>query len=52
MCAFSISNFLTLIFSELLEVPTERIEAICDELAAGYANEQRGFVSLTFKTTF
>ena len=32
------------LLAELLEVPTERVEAICDELAAGYANEQRGFV--------
>lgn len=32
------------LLAELLEVPTERIEAICDELAAGYANEERGFV--------
>jgi segregation and condensation protein B len=32
------------LLAELLEVPTERIEAICDELAAGYANESRGFL--------
>ena len=32
------------LLAELLEVPTERVEAICDELAARYANEQRGFV--------
>jgi segregation and condensation protein B len=29
---------------ELLELPIERVEAICDELAAGYAREDRGFV--------
>ncbi|HEY1634793.1 MAG TPA: SMC-Scp complex subunit ScpB [Acidimicrobiales bacterium] len=29
---------------ELLEIPIERVEAICDELAAGYAREDRGFV--------
>jgi segregation and condensation protein B len=32
------------LLAELLEVPTERVEAICDELAAGYASEERGFV--------
>jgi segregation and condensation protein B len=32
------------LLAELLEVPTERVEAICDELAEGYAREERGFV--------
>ena len=32
------------LLAELLEVPTDRVEAICDELAAGYAREDRGFV--------
>jgi segregation and condensation protein B len=32
------------LLAELLEVPTERVEAICDELADGYAGEERGFV--------
>jgi len=32
------------ILAELLEISTERVEAICDELAAGYAREERGFV--------
>ena len=32
------------LLAELLEVPTERVEAICDELAAGYASDERGFV--------
>jgi segregation and condensation protein B len=32
------------LLAELLEVPTERVEAICDELADGYARDDRGFV--------
>ena len=32
------------LLAELLEVPTDRVEAICDEMAAGYAREDRGFV--------
>jgi segregation and condensation protein B len=32
------------LLAELLEVPTERVEAICAELADGYAREERGFV--------
>jgi segregation and condensation protein B len=32
------------LLAELLEVPTERVEAICDELADGYARDGRGFV--------
>ncbi len=32
------------LLAELLEVPTERVEAICHELADGYASEERGFV--------
>ncbi|HEX4540403.1 MAG TPA: SMC-Scp complex subunit ScpB [Acidimicrobiales bacterium] len=32
------------LLAELLEVPVERVEAICDELADGYAREERGFV--------
>ena len=32
------------ILAELLEISAERVEAICDELAAGYAREERGFV--------
>jgi segregation and condensation protein B len=32
------------LLAELLEVPTERVEALCDELARGYEAERRGFV--------
>ena len=32
------------LLAELLEVPTERVEAICAELADSYAREERGFV--------
>jgi segregation and condensation protein B len=32
------------ILAELLEVPVERIEAVCEDLAAGYRHEGRGFV--------
>jgi len=32
------------LLAELFEVPTDRVEAICDEMAAGYAREDRGFV--------
>jgi segregation and condensation protein B len=32
------------LLAELLEVPTERVEAICAELADGYVREERGFV--------
>jgi segregation and condensation protein B len=32
------------LLAELLELPTERVEAICDELADGYARDDRGFV--------
>jgi segregation and condensation protein B len=32
------------LLAELLEVPTERVEAICDELADSYARDDRGFV--------
>jgi segregation and condensation protein B len=32
------------LLAELLEVSAERVEAICDELADGYAGEERGFV--------
>ncbi len=32
------------LLAELLEVPAERVEALCDELAAGYEADGRGFV--------
>ena len=32
------------VLAELLEISTERVEAICDALAAGYARQDRGFV--------
>lgn len=32
------------LLAELLELPVERVEAICDELARGYEEEGRGFV--------
>ncbi len=31
------------LLAELLEVPTEQVEALCDELAASYEKEERGF---------
>jgi segregation and condensation protein B len=31
------------LLAELLELPTERVEALCDELARGYEAEGRGF---------
>ncbi|HUC37481.1 MAG TPA: SMC-Scp complex subunit ScpB [Acidimicrobiales bacterium] len=32
------------LLAELLELPTERVEAICEELARGYEEQSRGFV--------
>jgi segregation and condensation protein B len=32
------------LLAELLEVPVDRVEAICDELGAEYGREERGFV--------
>ena len=32
------------LLAELLELPTERVEALCGELAEGYRTEGRGFV--------
>jgi segregation and condensation protein B len=32
------------LLAELLEMPVERVEGICDKLAASYAREERGFV--------
>lgn len=32
------------LLAELLEVPVERVEAVCDELSRAYAEEHRGFV--------
>jgi segregation and condensation protein B len=32
------------LLAELLELPVERVEALCRELAAGYGDERRGFV--------
>ncbi len=32
------------LLAELLELPAERVEAICDELTRGYEHEGRGFV--------
>jgi|SRR5579872_871695 len=31
------------LLAELLELPVERVEALCEELAASYEREQRGF---------
>jgi segregation and condensation protein B len=32
------------LLAELLESPVDRVEAVCDELAAGYRDQRRGFV--------
>jgi segregation and condensation protein B len=32
------------LLAELLELPVDRVEAICDELARGYEEQRRGFV--------
>jgi len=32
------------LLAELLELPVDRVEAMCEELAAGYRDEGRGFV--------
>jgi segregation and condensation protein B len=32
------------LLAELLELPVERVEALCEELAGGYRDEGRGFV--------